>query len=117
SAEADSLVRLLVVAAAEAGYTEPASAPAEPTSVDKPVAIISQPPLSFQGTYGRVVVEYVVGSNGRVEPDSIDILLASASELVPLARNLLLGSRFEPATINGKPVRQLARQVFTWRFK
>ena len=67
------------------------------------------------GVTGRVVVQFVVGANGRVEPGSIKILESTNSEFAAAVREVLPRHRFSPAKIGGKAVRQIVQQPFTFR--
>lgn len=67
------------------------------------------------GVTGRVVVQFVVGANGRVEAGSIKILESTNSEFAAAVREVLPRHRFSPAKIGGKAVRQIVQQPFTFR--
>jgi len=83
--------------------------------VDQPVRIVSQPRPGSRGARGTVAVQYVVTGEGRVDPASVTVLLATAPRLEAAAREAVLASRFEAARKGGLPVRQLVQQVITWR--
>jgi hypothetical protein len=61
-----------------------------------------------------VVAQYVVGTDGTVEPGSFVALLTSDKGLVSEAWAILRDSRFRPAQRNGRPVRQWMQQVIAW---
>jgi protein TonB len=67
------------------------------------------------GMIGRVVVQFVVGANGRVEPGSIKIMEATNSAFAAAVREVLPRHRFSPAKIGGKAVRQIVQQPFVFR--
>lgn len=67
------------------------------------------------GMTGRVVVQFVVGANGRVEPGSIKILESTNSAFAAAVREVLPRHRFAPAKIGGKSVRQIVQQPFVFR--
>jgi len=115
AAEADSLLRLLFVAATQARLDTIGTKRVEPDSVDSPVTIIQQPAPSWRGSLGRVVAEYVVDEKGRADPNTFVALLASSFKLVEEARAVILNSRFRPAMRAGHPVRQLVQQAVLWR--
>src|SRR5687768_464010 len=67
------------------------------------------------GATGRVVVQFVVGANGRVEPGSIKVLESSSPAFAAAVREVLPRHRFAPAKIGGKAVRQIVQQPFVFR--
>jgi TonB family protein len=79
-------------------------------------ALVSQPAprypraLEAAGVEGRVALEFVIDTTGRVEPASIRILQSSHDAFDVEARAALTGARFRPAKFSGHPVRQLTRQ-------
>jgi hypothetical protein len=114
--EADSLLRILfaVASVADVPDTIPRAFPDD--SVDTPVEAVNQPRPEFAGMVGRVIAQYTVGADGRVEPESIVLLLASHPKLEREARAVLLASRFRPAMKQGQPIRQLVHQTLVWRY-
>lgn len=85
--------------------------------LDEPAQVISQPPpryppvLEQAGVSGMVAVQFVIGSHGKVEPNSLEVLAATDSAFVAPARETILESLFRPARFHGQKVRQLARQT------
>ncbi|HUF64671.1 MAG TPA: TonB family protein [Gemmatimonadaceae bacterium] len=67
------------------------------------------------GVTGRVVVQFVVAANGRVEPGSIKILQSTNSAFAAAVRDVLPRHRFSPAKIGGRPVRQVVQQPFVFK--
>ena len=67
------------------------------------------------GMTGRVVVQFVVGANGRVEAGSIKILESTNSAFADAVRSVLPRHRFSPAKIGGQSVRQIVQQPFVFR--
>ncbi|MGI8617656.1 MAG: energy transducer TonB [Gemmatimonadaceae bacterium] len=67
------------------------------------------------GMTGRVVVQFVVSANGRVEPGSIKILESTNSAFAAAVREVLPRHRFSPAKIGGTAVRQIVQQPFVFR--
>ena len=67
------------------------------------------------GATGRVMVQFVVGANGRVEPGSIKVLESTNSAFAAAVREVLPRHRFSPAKIGGKAVRQIVQQPFVFR--
>jgi TonB family protein len=92
-------------------------------SVDDPVTVVDQaapqypPSLAQAGITGRVELEYVVDTLGHVEPGSVRTVVSTRPEFELEARTAALGSRFRPARLRGYPVRQLVRQMFTFRMQ
>jgi TonB family protein len=67
-------------------------------------------PLETLGVEGRVAVEFVIDTTGRVQPASIRILESTHTAFEAAARAAMVGSIFRPARLSGHPVRQLTRQ-------
>ena len=59
---------------------------------------------------GEVLVRFVVDNQGRVEAASIRILETTHSAFADAVRRWLLRSRYAPAEVAGRPVRQLVEQ-------
>jgi len=64
------------------------------------------------GIPGRVVAEFIVGEDGRVESGTIAIASATHPYFAAAVRSALQGVVFNPALLNGKPVRQLVQLPF-----
>jgi protein TonB len=66
---------------------------------------------------GSVLLQFVVDSTGRVEPPSVAVLQPAHALFVESARRWLTRTRYTPAQIGGRPVRQLVQQelVFSLR--
>jgi periplasmic protein TonB len=68
------------------------------------------------GEEGRVVLEFVIGVDGRVLQSKI----ASSSgfpRLDEAARTALSKCQFSPATVDGQPVQASTRQPFVWELE
>ena len=61
---------------------------------------------------GRAVAEFIVGEDGRVEVGTISIASATHPYFASAARAALDRAVFNPALLNGKPVRQLVDLPF-----
>lgn len=89
--------------------------------VDDPVQLLRQPAvryppaLAHASVAGRVELEFVVDTLGRVEPPSVRTLASTHAEFEAAARSAVLLSRFRPAHWHGQAVRQVARQSFRFR--
>ncbi|MGH7678764.1 MAG: TonB family protein [Gemmatimonadaceae bacterium] len=68
------------------------------------------PSLRAAMVEGSVVVQFVVDTTGRVEPQSISILHSTHEQFSHSARQWLTRTRYAPAEIRGRPVRQLVQQ-------
>lgn len=90
-------------------------------AVDDPVEIIRQPvpqypaALAQAGIAGRVQLSYVVDTTGQVEPGSIHTIASSHPGFEAVAHAAVLASRFRPAKVRGRVVRQLVRQTLSFR--
>lgn len=82
----------------------------EPASVLAPGRLRYPPALEAAGLAGRVELEFVVDTTGRVEPSSIVVIASTAEAFVEAARSAVLDTRFRPARAHGIHVRQLVRQ-------
>ena len=63
---------------------------------------------------GTVLARFVVDSVGRAEPASIDFPEATHAQFAEAVRQSLLRSRYLPAMLDGRPVRQLVEQRFAF---
>jgi protein TonB len=63
---------------------------------------------------GSVVARFVVDTTGRAEPESIGFPEATHAQFAAAVRQALLRSRYLPAVISGRPVRQLVEQRFAF---
>jgi protein TonB len=106
------------------GLDDATAAAAEPltaASVDDPVGVIEQPApryppaLARAGIPGQVELEYVVDTTGRVEPGSLRTLVTTHPAFEAAARVTVLASRYRPARLGGRAVRQLVRQTLKFR--
>ena len=111
--EADSLLRLLLIGGSQSRVDTSSAAPFDESRVDR-AARIAEQPAAKRRQPGQAAVQYVVGTDGRVEPESFRVLLASEPALVAETRALVLASRFEAAERRGARVRQVLRQVIQW---
>jgi hypothetical protein len=80
-----------------------------PTLVSMPVAHL---PSAVQQVLGQVWVRYVVTPGGRVDSESIHILLTDGPLLTEEVRKVLATAAYEPGRLGGEAVRVLLSQVF-----
>ena len=63
---------------------------------------------------GRVLAEFVVGTNGQMIVESFSAITATHRSLVEPVRIALRDQRFSPAMLKGKAVQQVMQQPFTF---
>lgn len=89
--------------------------------LDEPARALEQPspryPPAMQaaGLEGFVLLEFIIGTDGQAEPNSIKVVQSSHREFEKSAIETILKSRFSPAKLAGEKVRQLARQKLSFR--
>jgi TonB family protein len=82
----------------------------------EPAVVLSQPMpqypavLASAGVEGRVAVEFVIDTTGKVEPISIRVIESTHPAFESAAHKAIAGSIFRPAHLSTVPVRQLTRQ-------
>ena len=64
---------------------------------------------------GVVVMHFIVGTDGRVEPGSIGVVSSPHKLFSDAVRTALLSARYRPAQAGGHAVRQLVEQSFQFR--
>ena len=89
--------------------------------VDKPAAPRPGNPTPLYPTAlraaqieGTVLARFIVDSVGRAEPASIQFPEATHAQFAEAVRQSLLRSRYLPALLDGRPVRQLVEQRFAF---
>ncbi|HUK19969.1 MAG TPA: energy transducer TonB [Gemmatimonadales bacterium] len=94
---------------------------AEAVVEEKPL-LVSAPPLPYPetmrrlGIEGRVLLQAVVDTTGRVEPGSIKIMSSSNSAFDQPTRLWVLKALFRPARLHGEAVRVLISQPVDYHF-
>lgn len=89
--------------------------------VDERPALLAGPEPGYPealrraGIEGRVVVEAVLDTLGRPEPRSVAVVASTQREFAAAARAYLLGARFRPARVHGRPVRVLVSVPIDFR--
>jgi TonB family protein len=73
--------------------------------------------LRQAGVQGRVLLEAVVDTTGRVQAQSISVVLASNPGFVAPARQALLATLFRPAMIGGQAVRMRVRVPYEFAIR
>jgi len=70
--------------------------------------------LQDMGVEGRVVVQFVVGTNGRVDMSTVKVLSASDQQFAEPTRKALGEFRFRPAKVGDRNVRMLTQMPIVW---
>jgi hypothetical protein len=87
--------------------------------VDRPVEArrlaIDEMPLRLQEVVsGRSVFRFVIESSGRINRCTIELMEETNRAWTDAVLRQLRGARYKPALVDGRPVRQLVHQVFTY---
>jgi TonB family protein len=85
--------------------------------VDRPVQVDSEAPvepyypdsLRAKHASGTAVVEFVVDTAGKAEPETISVVLASHPGFARAAREAIFSAKFVPALLRGRTVRQIVQ--------
>jgi protein TonB len=64
---------------------------------------------------GEVLMRFVVGTNGRVESGSFQVISSPERAFSDAVRAAVMSTRFRPAEVGGRPVRQLVEQSFIFK--
>jgi TonB family protein len=89
--------------------------------VDEPPERLSGPVLRYparlrrSGTEGSVVVDFVVGTDGRVEDNSVTVLDAPHRDFERAAEELIRNSIYRPGRMGGSTVRVRVQQRVSFR--
>jgi TonB family protein len=73
--------------------------------------------LRRMGIQGRVVLQCIVGVDGRAEPGTVTEVSAVDPGFVFAAREALRTARFRPGKVGGRPVRTLVRVPFDFKLR
>jgi periplasmic protein TonB len=71
--------------------------------------------LRRAGLSGAVVVEYVIGRDGRIDSHSLQVLTTDHDQFTASVVQALRGARFKAARRAGQPVAVLVRQIIRFR--
>ena len=117
--EVDSLTSLIFAAATESELPPLKAAghrsEQETASDYQSIAVVHETLSPSKGQVGRVLATYEVGTDGRVDPTSVVVLLATSPQLVDLVRTTLRDAVFKPALRSGQPVRATVQQTFVFK--
>jgi protein TonB len=72
-------------------------------------------PLRDSGVTGTVVLRFVIDTDGRVEPSTIQVVSTTHPAFGDAAVEAAKKLRFEPAKVNGKSVRVLTSMPIRWQ--
>jgi protein TonB len=64
---------------------------------------------------GEVLMRFVVGTDGRVESGSFQVISSPERAFSDAVRAAVMSTRFRPAEVGGRPVRQLVEQSFIFK--
>jgi periplasmic protein TonB len=114
-------IRLAIGVQGGGGLASPSDGIYTPSTVEKAAAPMSgnpapvyPPALRAAQLEGTVIARFVVDSTGRAEAASIVFPEASHTQFADAVRQALLRSRYLPAIVAGRPVRQLVEQRFAF---
>jgi TonB family protein len=71
--------------------------------------------LRSSGVWGNALVSFTVGADGRVERSSIVVEQASHPSFRSAAQAAISAARFNPARVDGQPVRATVSMPITWQ--
>lgn len=83
-------------------------------AIERAVTPHYPPELVGAGVHGEVWAYFVVDSTGRARVDSFDPVLSDDVRFTQAVRRSLTGSRYRPATRDGRPVNALVAQRFVF---
>ena len=73
--------------------------------------------LASAGLEGMVVARFVVDTTGRIEPGSLTIIQQNHALFENAVRDAMRRMRFSPAEADGRKVRQLVDQSFSFAMR
>ena len=88
---------------------------------DLPIPLVSNPPPAYPAMLerarvgGRVVVEFVIDSAGRIDLGSLRVVQSTNRQFTQAVRRVLPSLRFLPAQLERRAVRVAVRQPFEFR--
>ena len=75
------------------------------------------PVMQSAGIPGKVIVQYVVNTDGKVDPGSLKVMSSSHKAFEDPAKEALLRCPFKPGRSHGQPVRVLVQQAISFRLQ
>ena len=88
--------------------------------VDDPPQLISPGPLLYPpamkaaGIPGKVTLQFIVETTGRVEPGSVRVLSSTHRAFEEPAKQVIMKSVYKPGKVRGEPVRVLVQQTINF---
>jgi protein TonB len=86
---------------------------ARPDSGSRPQPLYPET-LLFTGVPGHVLAEFVIDTLGRVELDTFGVISSTNPNFTAAVQRALPEWAYAPALLNGKRVRQLVQQPFSF---
>ena len=92
-------------------------------TVDRAVTVTRASPPKYPESLrsvnveGSVVMRFIVGADGRVEPGSINVVSTPHRLFAEAVRAALLETRYRPAEAGGHAVRQVVEQSFSFKLQ
>lgn len=74
------------------------------------------PDMKQQNVRGFVRVQFMVNEDGQPDESTLQVLQTSGNSFTTAVRDVLSSLRYKPASVQGKKVRQLTEQTFTFGF-
>jgi periplasmic protein TonB len=71
-------------------------------------------PNGMRSIGGRVQLQFVVQPDGRVDPSTIEVVVASATQLAEAAKRAVQQIEFQPGEVNGIAVRSVVQFPITY---
>lgn len=71
-------------------------------------------PNGMRSIGGRVQLQFVVQPDGKVDPSSIEVMVASANQLAEAAKRAVQQIEFQPGEIDGVAVRSVVQFPITY---
>ena len=75
------------------------------------------PVMQSAGIPGKVVMQYVVNTDGRVDPTSLKVMSSTHKAFEDPAKDALLKCAFKPGRSHGQPVRVLVQQAVSFKLQ
>jgi hypothetical protein len=69
----------------------------------------------MEGVAARVELQFIIGTDGRVEPASVSVLGHTSAVFDESATRMVIGSVYRPGRRNGSTIRVLVRQGVSFK--
>lgn len=66
---------------------------------------------------GKLLLQFVIDANGRVDMSTFKVVHSDNDEFVQAVRAVLPQARFYPATVAGRPVREMVTTPYVFAFR